>query len=260
MNTPGEHELRIPRELLARPPRDVQVGPRSRRGARLMLAAFFAAGFLTLTWYAVVDYELLKAAPIQAKITRLWIISGVKSDTHHVEFCVDPARGIYDSDKTDRTTYGRLEVGMFIPVRTVTIGGMRFSTMGQTWWDIESTQLPPSLAVALILFSLMLSRLSKVALRSMRQVIQNGEVVIGTVVSRSARRRITMAYRVKYEYQPATGEKLIGETMVRRKDYDAAEAGEKIVVIYDPNKPSKSFSYTYCWYQVVEDEWKGRAG
>jgi hypothetical protein len=196
------------------------------------------------------------------RITSLETSRGKKGPNYYVRYAYTVAGADYPgSISVTSEVFGKLQVGQAFPVRVF--------TPTPTW-----TPLPrgPGSSDSSVLFYPFFALfwngilciflwMAWIAPWRLRSLLRQGLATAGVIIDKSTRsgNKGAIIYSVRYSYEatladdfyingPETFER---DMTVTRADYNSAEVGLPVTVIYYPKKPKRSLVYEFAEYEVV---------
>lgn len=250
----GKADPRIPKELQAAPPRMVRL--RSGRGGRLFGVRIFMLPHVLIGLIAAViligePIWLFATPAISGRITFIQTSQGRHGTQHQVNYTyVTDGHIINDRSRVSDAAYQSLKGGSPIKLHVINIGGHQFSEV-----DVSGQQYADS-RWFLWIWAIFWNGMMLLMLRQpivARRLVRDGQPLRGKIVDKMTYRGKSNRFSVKYEYTPQAGGS-VGPTTrsmtVMRQDFQSAEAGQEITVIYDPLRPSQAVIYEYGDYMA----------
>jgi hypothetical protein len=138
----------------------------------------------------------------------------------------------------------------------------------QPWADqrrVSASTILPLLVTGLFGFMAIVACYAVfVAPEILRRLVRYGRATKGRIMDRTVRRGSTTSYCVHYQYEVSTtgrevanrgseanGMQITGTHWVSRQDYDHAEPGFEVIVLYDARRPRRSLIYDYSEWEVA---------
>ncbi len=227
----------------------------------LLFTLWLAISSWVVTWFGVtVPGEVTGKSDVTEKGVR----GGRLKFTYHVRQVEYEGEDLVDEDAFDS-----LHIGAHIKVRVLS-----------SWPTRPQLVEPPGRAASGRGGWLLLALLGNVALWFLfrlclreplrqRALVREGVATEGAIVRKEGRRR---AWAVQFAYRaPRYGADAAGgapaadkEWQVRMRvgwpDYEAAQVGDAVTVLYDPRQPSRSLIYQFADYEAVEPPAEAPAG
>ena len=165
--------------------------------------------------------------------------------------------GHHDRQRVDESNYYRFVPGAIVSLKYIDFCGHFVSLLGEPFSSKRSL-LRPFWFYALILDAAMSVILWVVIVVPMRRkwLIQNGTATTGSV-SRIIRRKAKggrPCARVAYNYSIADGSSHSGTMPAAIGMASIIDEGQKVIVLYDPNKPKHSVAYEFAEYMAFDQE------
>jgi hypothetical protein len=274
---PTDHPLQEPgspagAQQLPPPPRVVRRRPGRRRvlshvPLTVRLLSLAGAGLLLLSLGRVVSTWLVArfGVTVPGAVTGK---SPATTKNNRVEFTYHVKGQEYSAEDTvDEDTFGWLHVGTPVKVRVLAAWPRQpllVEPAGQAGRDDGIylwLAILANVGLGIVLWAYLRAPLRRRAL--VRVGIATEGVVVGKEVGAGKR----PSWFVQYSYRAprhgvtydaaVTGSSAVPEKEwqvlmgVARKDFDAAEVGAGVTVLYDPRKPSRSVIYAYAEHEVV---------
>lgn len=245
----------IPAELKKMPPREVRLRKGGLRGRIHFVVAWVVMGLFSvgMILYSVCEATFLSGAPIvPGHVVDMRTHSGTRGSTTYLvtyEF-TDSGKIQTNEESVSRSIYQDLYDGAAVPINTMVIGSHRFTEIHLSTIDYfrqYPVWLVGALFCGIICFAWRQTR------ARLYECVRNGEPTIGMIESkRTYRTRNGRTYYVKYQYTDSQNCLRTGKRMnVKQTDYEHLQEGDRVVVLFDPMKPSRSLIYRCGPYEAV---------
>jgi hypothetical protein len=246
----------IPPELENQPPREVRLKPdaiaKNLAALGLMsLIGLYSAGALLFVFCEIAFQP--DAPVLKGYIVDLGTHPAPKGGTwYDVTYEYTDSGVLYSNTQSVSSGfYERLFDGSFVAINAMVIGSHRFDEIHISAAEYMYERGFLWIALPLLSAIIVLTwRYSQVLLRCL---VRDGQTTIGVIESKkSYKTRHGKAYLVKYRFRDSQNQWVEGNQMtVSEADYDVLLVGDRVVVLYDPIKPSRSLIYQYGPYEAV---------
>jgi len=157
-------------------------------------------------------------------------------------------RAFTDSATVRDTEYDYYRQGRTLAIRSLHIGSFGTSRL-QSESLISGTLCclgPFSLVWCTILFGFFHGWvLTPIA---QRRLVKDGEAARGVVTDKTIRKGKSPTYVVSFTFDPRAGLQQSAEAVVDQSDYDATNAGDSLIILYDPRNPRRNHVYKFGQY------------
>ncbi len=245
----------IPAELKKSPPREVRLKQDALSGNVFKLLVFGVMGLFSVgcLLFGLCEMAFISGAPIvTGHVIDMTTREGSKGGrTYLVTYEFTDSGSVYtDTQTVSGKVYDELYDGAAIPVNTMVVGSHRFEKIHVSMGEYFKES--PLWFVAIFLGGLMLWawRRTRVVLYG---VVRDGEATIGIIESKKTyRTRHGRTYYVRYQFTDSQKCLRTGRRMnVKKGDYEELQQGDRVVVVFDPGKPSRSLIYECGIYEAV---------
>jgi len=249
-----QNEWRAPAELLACPmPRPVQLRWQGKVMAAITGLVLVFAVFVTSTAisFAVREETLLsnlehQGVAAEAEILKKWVVRRDKSTRRYVLYRFQAAGRTYEAQATVASaSYEGVRVGDRVPVRYVASRPEHSRLALER--DLTAVRLGAWLTLLLPALFVPFLWMVSYPLRVQRKLVQWGQPA-GAVVTKVSPTKGGM--HVAYQFLEMAGNVVSGSTVVDRAE--APNPGQKVTILYDPQKPSRNTLYPAPMVQVAQ--------
>jgi len=154
--------------------------------------------------------------------------------------------------RTETETFGEQDFAAYPPGKQLQVRALRLGPIHQCQMldRQRGVGICCMLPFALVWNGFMASLLYTVCLSplSNRRLIRIGQPVIGKIVGKAEQKGKGTTYMVTYTYVPTDGRERLGRMTVSNSQYQTAQAGENVIVFYEPRRSSNSTIYRFCNY------------
>jgi len=229
------------------PPRVVRL-KRKMRWVVVVCVVFLAAPLVLVVLGGIQLYVLANGAPITATVDGTHVTHG-----KHTNYYVDYDYMLDGADHTDSQsvnwqTYDDTSEGQIFRGKAMKLWGHYFSETELS--DVRAGAMK-GLAIAGVWIVVLLGIGWQYWIRR-RFLVQNGTAIASAITDKTIVRGKSSAYFIHFTFEAREGGSFSGKTVTTRKNYDQAQVGQMITVIYDPMKPKRNMAYEYCDFEVVK--------
>jgi hypothetical protein len=250
------NDLPFPPELQKPPPREVRLKPDAilknlfTLGLMGIMGLYSAA--VILFFFCEIAFQL-SAPVVQGFVVDTSTHPGPKGGTWYAVTYQYTVSGVIHSNSqtVSESYFEHLLDGGVVPISTMVIGSTRYDEIhisaDEYFQERGIIWAGSAVTCGLIIFMWRRSQLV------LCEVVRSGEATVGIIESKkSYSTRNGKSYVVKYRFKDSQGQVLEGATMrVSEADYDLTLVGDRMVVLYDPLKPSRNLIYQYGPYGAV---------
>ncbi len=223
------------------------------RVALFLLIPHVWVGFL-LVWMFVTTCALaLYGQQRQATVTRRQYVQSQKGgDSCQIDYVYSDEGGRHnDSGAMDASAYRLFPRDSKIPIRSIRILGrsqseLAYGSCGASIWGLAFAALLWNGIMFIFFYAACLSPLRQ------RRLLRDGQAVMGQITGKKVRKGKSTGYELTYIYPRPDGYAQTRKMEVRKGDYDLANAGDEVLVFYNPSRPKRSVLYEYCQYWLPE--------
>ena len=223
------------------------------RCALFLLIPHVWIGFF-LVWMCVTTCALvLDGQGRDATVThREDVRSKQEGDSCQIDYVYSDEGGRHaESCSLDSRAYGAYAPGTKLPIRSIRILGRSQSVLanasaGDLIWGVALPALFWNGIMFAFFYAMCLSPLRQ------RRLLRDGQAVMGQITGKKVRKGKSTGYELTYIYPRPDGYAQTRTMEVRKGDYDLANAGDEVLVFYNPSRPKRSVIYEYCQYWLPE--------
>ena len=188
---------------------------------------------------------------LTARIVSQQLVRSKKSTRCETAYGYVDAGRVYKEHMSLRPeAFARVAPGTPIQVRALWIFGLETSRPRTE--DLADSSIVALVVPALFWNGVMFALFYALCLGPLRErkLLCLGDAAIGRINGKTIRRGKSVSYSLAYAYPCNFGLDYWAEMTVRKSDYDDAQAGDAVLVFYDPLKPRRSVLYKYSQYAV----------
>lgn len=155
------------------------------------------------------------------------------------------------SGTTSKNTWNELAPGSHITLKLLPPFphlGQQILDGNQPWWSVTFM-----FGFGLVWTAFMLIPLNFAYIKphKLANVMKSGKVCRGRIAQKSITGDDKDEYNLHYEYEPSPGLCIVEKASVSKEQYERAEIGEKVCIVYDPESPRTSLIHRYSDFQVI---------
>lgn len=201
--------------------------------------------------FVIISALALYGRPRNATIAKQqYIHSSRRGDSYRIEYVYDDEGGRHAAfGSVDASAHDLYAQGAVISVRSIRMLGWSFSELAS---DLK-LGFVARLGIAVIFWNgIMLTIFYVTCLSplSKRRLLREGEAAVGQITGKTVYKGRPTTYQLSYTYPGPDGAPQTRRKNVRQVDYDLANAGDEVLVFYDPYRPARSVLYKYCDYSL----------
>lgn len=222
------------------------------RCALFLLIPHVWVGFFFVWMFVTTCALALDGQERQATVThREYVQSQKGGDSCQIDYVYSDEGGRHaDSGSLDARAYDLYPRDAKISIRSIRILGRSQSDLvgsgGASIWGLAFAMLFWNGIMFLFFYAVCLSPLRQ------RRLLRDGQAVMGRITGKKVRKGKSAAYELTYIYPRPDGYAQTRTMDVRKSDYDLANAGDEVLVFYNPSRPKRSVLYEYCQYWLPE--------